>query len=194
MAWIGRITLLKTKFLSEVSEVYTGAQLRPLWIYLNWGLLGTAGVAWVGRCDVSIDKMLDGEDKRANARICGDSMLHFIFELFETDLLAAVFFQRLMAVWIQVAFFKLAPGVVLKRDGDDLYFNNKKLSISIAAPSIRSSLVHFAVNVVNSGTPVETCCLEDFGVNPVDLAHEIFQLATQEWQSIWEATFKVQSV
>jgi len=186
--------LLKTKFLSEVSEVYTGAQLRPLWIYLNWGLLGSAGVAWVGGCDVLLDKMLDGEDKRAKAQISGDCMLHFIFELFDTNLLSAVCFQRLMAGWIQLAFLKLAPGVVLRRDGDDLYFENKKLSISIAAPSIRSSLIHFALNVVNSGTPVDTCCLEDFSINPEDLANEVFHLASQEWQSIWEATYKVHSV
>lgn len=185
--------MLKTKFLFNHSELYDGSQLKPLWIYLNHGLLGSSGVAWVGPCDVSLDKMLDGEDKRAGAQICGDQMLHFVFELFDTNLLAAVCFQRLMANWVQVAIGHLKPRIQLVRRGDDLYFEERKLSISIATPSLRSSLVHFAINVTNEGAPVPTCALEEWQLDPQGLAQSIF-LASQEWQDIWDATYKVHSV
>jgi hypothetical protein len=183
--------LLKTKYLSEFSETYDGSQLKPLWIYLHHGLLGSSGVAWVGPCQIPFDKMIDGEDKRAGAQICGDLMVHFIFELFDINLFSAVCFQRLMANWIQSVVYEENPSIVLRREGDDLYWGEKKFSISIATQSTRSCVVHFAVNVTNQGTPVLTCALSEFQIEPTILIRKVFERATFEWSSIWEATYKV---
>jgi hypothetical protein len=183
--------LLKTKYLSEASEIYDGSQLRPLWIYLEHGLIGSSGVAWVGPCRIHFDKMIDGEDKIAGAQICGGSMVHFIFELFDITLLSAVCFQRLMANWVQSVVQDFNPSILLRREGDDLYWGEKKFSISIATQSTRSCLVHFAVNVTNQGTPILTCALSDFQIEPALLISKVFERATLEWSSIWEATYKV---
>jgi len=185
---------LKTKYLSKTSETYTGNQLKPLWIYLCHGLVGSAGVAWIGPCHVELDKMIDGEDKKAGASISGDEMVHFIFELFDTNLLSAVCFQRLMASWVQTVIEKENPSIHMVRSGDDLYWKCKKLSISIATQATRSSLVHFAVNVKNSGTPVPTCSLNDFEMSPDNFIARVFEMAEAEWSSVWEATFKVHTL
>lgn len=168
--------------------------MKSLWIYFNHGLVGNALVSWVGPCLVTNQEMLDGEDLLAGDKICGDKMVHFVMELFDESLVTAVCIQRLLADLVKKKISEMNPDVILLRDGDDLYFKNKKLSISIAAPSLRSVLIHFAINVTNSGTPVETASLEDFNIDPHDLASLVLNDFSKEWLSIKEASFKVRGV
>jgi hypothetical protein len=137
--------------------------------------------------------MVDGEDLRAHARIEGAKMVHFIIELFECPLFAAVNAQRLLAS-IVLEHLRTVTSVPLRRDGDDIFSGNKKLSISIATASPVSSLIHFAVNVTNEGTPVETVSLENLGVNPSDFATVILEKFSSEMSSIRDATHKVRWV
>jgi hypothetical protein len=44
-------------------------------------------------------------------------------------------------------------GIKTSRNGDDIYFQDKKLSVSIATCSNSSMKIHFGMNVVNQGTP-----------------------------------------
>ena len=191
---------MKSRFLDTV-EQYDGAQLVSLRNYLKHGLLGDSIVAWVGPCDVHVDHMVDGEDLLAHARICGSSMLHFIVETFDTSLFAAVALQRLLAGIVRDELVRLSVGtpvaassVALIRSGDDLYLGQRKLSISIATQSPLNSLIHFAVNVSNKGTPVETLALEDLGVAPRTLAEGVMSAFGAEFESIRVATQKVRWV
>ena len=188
---------MKSKFL-QISEVYDGQQLRSLWNYMEHGLLGDSIVAWVGPCKVHIDHMVDGEDLLAKQKIEGAQMVHFLIEKFDTSLFAAVGLQRLMAAIVMQWLSSLAPNKGfasnLRRSGDDIYSGNKKLSISIATQSPVSSLIHFAVNVVNDGTPVETLSLKELGVEPERFAKDILQLFCEEVESITQATQKVRWV
>ncbi|MBX3022626.1 MAG: DUF366 family protein [Bdellovibrionales bacterium] len=188
---------MKHKFL-ETSEQYDGAQLASLRNYLKHHLLGDSVVAWVGPCDVHVDHMVDGEDLLAHARICGSEMLHFIVETFDTSLFAAVGLQRLLASLVKDELQVLARNKdlarSLTRDGDDIYAGTRKLSISIATQSPVSSLIHFAVNVVNKGTPVETLALEDLQVDAKSFAEAVMERFTTECESIRQATQKVRWV
>lgn len=174
-------------------EKYDGSQLAPLRSYLKFNLLGDSVISWLGPCDVSVENMLDGEDLIAKEKICSDMMLHFAFEIFGQNLATGVFLQRLFASICKDEIEKQS-GVSLLRKGDDLYFKNKKLSISIAAPSVNSVLVHFAMNVTTDGTPVPTCCLEDFKIDAKSLAKILMDKVTKEYVSIKEATMKVRSL
>jgi hypothetical protein len=185
---------MKTKFLNT-NEKYDGAQLVSLRGYLNHGLLGDSIVAWVGPCDVTFEHMIDGEDLLQQARIAGDLMLHFIVEKFDVSLFAAVGLQRLLADLVRSAVVTLAgdpaSARLIRREGDDLFLDDKKLSISIATQTPVSSLIHFAVNVINAGTPVATLALEDLGIDPRALAEHVIQAFAHEVESIHEATMKV---
>lgn len=175
---------------------YDGTQLKPLFTYMEHGLLGDSVVSWIGSCDISFDKMVDGEDVRAQAEIKGSEMLHFIFEMFDPGLLVGVFVQRLFAS-VAKDFLNETLGVnySLVRNGDDLYWNQKKLSISIATKSVTSTLVHFALNISNAGTPVATCALkDDFKIDAHEFAQELMKRFTSEYQDIKNATMKVRSV
>jgi hypothetical protein len=183
---------VKSRFLDTV-EQYDGAQLVSLRNYLKHGLLGDSVVAWVGPCDVHLDHMVDGEDLLAHARICGAEMLHFIVEMFDSSLFAAVAVQRLLAS-IVCDELRGRGASALFREGDDLYQGDRKLSISIATQSPMSSLIHFAVNVVNRGTPVKTLALEDLGVEPRVLADAVMTRFCAEMEGIRVATRKVRWV
>lgn len=183
---------MKTHWIKK-SFKYDGTQLRPLFAYLTEGVLGNSVVSWVGPCDVSLDHMVDGEDILAKSEIRGAEMLHFIFEIFDRDLAAGVFLQRLFAS-ICKDLIEEKSRVRLFREGDDLYWDQKKLSISIATKSTNSVLVHFAMNVKNEGIPVPACALQEWGVVPQEFAEQAMYRIAKEYQSILEATYKVKVV
>ena len=181
-----------TKFYDKKLN-YDGSQLRPLFNYLDHGLLGDSCVAFIGQCDVSFDHMVDGEDLLEKSQIKSDEMLHFLFEVFDTNLMSGVFLQRLFASIVQNLIYK-KTGQLLARSGDDLYLNDQKLSISIATRSINSGLVNFAMNVTNAGTPVKTLSLQDLKIEPINFAKELLQLVSAEYVDIKKATYKVKCV
>jgi uncharacterized protein len=179
---------MKTKWLEKKIK-YDGSQLRPLYNYLNHGLLGDSVVSFRGACDVDLKHMVDGEDIIADAKICGSDMLHFIFEVFDCDLTAAILLQRLFASVIGEL-----TEQDLKRQGDDLYLGKKKFSISIATKSVNSCLIHFAVNISNKGTPVSTVSLEDFSIQPKIFAEKAMKKISEEYLTVVEARQKVRPV
>ena len=79
----------------------------------------------------------------------------------------------------------------IRRDGDDIFVGEGKLSISIATVTPVSALIHFAVNVSNKGTPVKTASLEDLGLDAREFAKEVMARVVREVESIETATVKV---
>lgn len=184
---------MQTRWL-EQTDKYDGTQLRSLYAYLSHHILGDSVVSWVGACDVSFEHMIDGEDLLAEAKICGSQMLHFVFEIFDQPLIVGVFVQRIFASIAKDVLEEKAK-IKITRKGDDLYWNDKKLSISIACRSPNSVLVHFAMNVKNDGTPVATCALEDWGLeaSAQSLSQELMLRFQKEYESIKQATWKVRA-
>lgn len=172
---------------------YDGTQLRPLFAYLDYKVLGDSVVSWVGACDIPFEHMIDGEDLLEKAEIRGAEMLHFIVELFDQDLFSAVCVQRLFASIVKDVLTEKTK-VSWSRKGDDLYFEDKKLSISIASKSINSVMIHFAMNVVNEGTPVKTCALSDWDLAARDLAEDLMTKLVVEIEDIKIATWKVRGL
>ncbi len=180
---------------------YDGTQLHSLFAYLEHQILGDSIVAWQGACDISFAHMVDGEDLNAKSEIRGGDMLHFIIEKFDMKLNGAVYMQRLLAAHaFDLVREKLASSgrledtTKLKREGDDIYFADAKLSISIATVSPVSALVHFAVNVNNENTPVKTVSLSDFKIDPKSFASELLKRFTIEASTAEEASMKVKWV
>lgn len=175
---------------------YDGSQLRPLFAYENFNLMGHSIIAWIGECDVQLDHMVDLEDKIVNSKICGKQMLHFIVEVFDSSLREMVALQRLFSSMVKDEIFLLCPSQPLVREGDDLYLESsagrKKLSISIASKSAVSGMIHFAINISNEGTPVPTLSLSDLNISDVQsLSEKILEKFTQEFETIQQATMKV---
>ncbi|MCB1214593.1 MAG: DUF366 family protein [Deltaproteobacteria bacterium] len=182
---------MKTKLIDQTIK-YDGSQLRPHFIYEQTGLLGDAAVAFIGPCEVKLDKMVDLEDVRDQAPIYSPKMLHFLVETFPANLLAAVHLQRLTISMIKDNLAK--EKINLMRSGDDLYQKEKKLSVSIATVSTLSSLIHIGLNIETKNTPVATVGLSNFKVEPKAFAKKLLAHLAEEYQSILKATYKVKSV
>lgn len=180
---------MQTKFITE-EFLYDGSQLRPLYAYQDHGVEGESTIAWVGACNVSNENMKDGEDLFAGESIEGQLMLHFIIELFEQPLFSMVAVQRLFSSIAKDCLEELSSKKIA-RDGDDLFFNGGKLSISIASRDAVSSMIHFAINVNNDGTPVKTASLDDLGIESKDLVERLFESWSKEYSGIQRATKKV---
>lgn len=184
---------MKTLFIDNEIK-YEGWQLCPHWIYKNFKLQGDAIVAFVGECEVKLTEMVDIEDVINNEPIYSKLMLSFISEQFNVGLVEGVFRQRLLICKIKEALEK--RGFVVTRDGDDLFFDDKKLTVSIATKSATSILIHTGVNIISEGAPIKASGLQsDMKISDIkDLAQEIMVQYSKEIDDIVMASTKVRGV
>ncbi len=185
---------MKYKFIDKQIE-YVGTQLSPHWIYKNFDMIADAAVAFCGGADVKLTEMVDVEDVINNEPIYSENMLHFIVEHFNTPLIEGVYRQRLL-VTIAKEVIEQEFSKPIIRKGDDLFFEGKKLSVSIATCSHNSVLIHFAMNITSKNTPIPTSGLtSEIGINNIkQLAENILMRYTNEVEDIYHASCKVRGV
>ncbi|MDO7786125.1 DUF366 family protein [Desulforamulus aquiferis] len=175
---------------------YDGRQLSSLWAFRNYRLQGDSIICFRGPCQVELTEMVDLADVIANAPIYSESMLHFIIEHFDLDLEKTVVRQRLFISQIKEVIYK-RTGRILSRQGDDLFYGNKKLSVSIATLSPVSTMIHTGLNISSRNTPVPTVSLVELGFSEneiLTLGQEIAETYANEISSIKLARCKVRGV
>ena len=184
---------MKTLFIDDEIK-YIGSQLAPHWIYKNFKIQGDAIVAFCGECEVKLTEMVDIEDVINNEPIYSKYMLSFITEQFNVNLVEGVLRQRLLVTCIKEALKK--RGFKARRNGDDIFVNDKKLSVSIATKSLTSILIHTGVNILSDGAPIPVSGLEsDLGIKDVkEFAVEVMKNYSEELDDIVLASTKVRGV
>lgn len=171
--------------ISDKDFFYDGTQLAPHWIYRTFGVMGDALVGFTGGADVSLDHMVDLEDVRKKAPIASARMWHFIGEWFIDSLREGILVQHLLVNEIYEELWE--RGITdLRRRGNDIYFRDRKFSVSIATKSPVSVLVHVAFNIETTGTPIATSGLSEMGIEPFAFAKNIVDKFTRDWE-IWAA-------
>ena len=173
---------------------YIGSQLAPHWIYKNLKLQGDAIVAFIGECEVALTEMVDIEDVINNEPIYSKSMLSFITEQFNVNLVEGVFRQRLLICIIKELLEE--RGIFVVRNGDDLMIDGKKLSVSIATKSTTSILIHTGLNILSEGAPVKASGLtSELGIVDIkEFALEVMKRYAEELEDINLASTKVRGV
>ena len=172
---------------------YTGAELAPHWIYRNFNLRGDSIVCFKGKVNVDLSHMVDIEDVINNEPIKSDKMANFVIEIFNSNLKETIFRQRLFISIIKEVLFD--TGYQVKRKGDDLFYNGKKLSVSIATKSTTSTLIHTGINLVSTGAPIEVSSIADMeNINEDDFIEEVMTRFCLEEQDIEFAKVKVRGV
>lgn len=189
----GEIVLMKSKFL-ENQIAYDGTQLKSHWILETTEIKGDAIVAFVGPCNVALDHMVDLEDVIQKKSIFSKSMLHFIVEKFEDDLEKTILRQRLLVSLIQHELMFDRPDLKVNRQGDDLFTDHYKWTVSIATASPVSTLIHTGINISTQNTPVPTKGLEEFNINPQAFATSVMNRFKEEMEGVRWARCKVKSV
>ena len=184
---------MKTLFIDDEIK-YIGSQLAPHWIYKNFKIQGDVIVAFCGKCEVKLTEMVDIEDVINNEPIYSKYMLSFITEQFNVNLVEGVFRQRLLICCIKEALEK--RGFAVFRSGDDLFVNNRKLSVSIATKSLTSVLIHTGVNILSEGAPISVSGLQsDLAISDIkDFALEVMKNYSEEIDDIVLASTKVRGV
>ncbi len=187
-------------FCSKLPTKYDGSQLSSLWAYRNFGVQGDSIVMFRGPCAVSTGKMVDMEDVLQNAPIYSEDMLHFIIEHFDTmDLEKTVTRQHLFIAIIAEIINQQLPRAdkLIRRRGDDLFLEERKLSVSIATLTPVSTIIHTGLNVKSENTPVPTVGLSDLGFveqRIMLLGQQIARNYIDELQQIKAARSKVRGV
>ena len=180
--------------LVEKEIKYIGSQLAPHWIYKNFKLQGDAIVAFIGECEVALTEMVDIEDVINNEPIYSKSMLSFITEQFNVNLVEGVFRQRLLICIIKELLEE--RGIFVVRNGDDLMIDGRKLSVSIATKSTTSILIHTGLNILSEGAPVKASGLtSELGIVDIkEFALEVMKRYAEELEDINLASTKVRGV
>ena len=175
---------------------YDGSQIAPLWAY-SMGIKGDSIVVFHGPMDVTPENMKDLEDRRAKKRIQGDDLIHIIVERFDSpsSMRLAYYMQRLLVVCIKDVLE--THGIKTTRNGDDLFINDGKLTVSIATAGVSSEKIHCGINITTRGTPreVKTAALTDFGIKDWrTLALEIAETFVHEIEDIEGDIVKTKSL
>ncbi len=172
---------------------YDGSQLASHFGLRRFGQKGDCIVVFRGSMEVVDAHMADLEDLLAHASIRSPYMLHFIVELFGVALETAVLAQRLLAR-IAAQWVHGETGKTVRVEGDDLYAEGGKLSVSIAAPSPLSCLIHFGLNIETHGVPVKAAGLKALGADPDRMAKGIAKTFAAEMDSVKRALCKVRGL
>jgi hypothetical protein len=162
--------------------------------FKNFGIAGDAAVAFVGPCDVEGERLVDLEDRRAGDTIKAARMLHFVVEHFGVPLAEAVWRQRLFAAIVCEEVSARAPEASVRREGDDIFADDGKLTVSIATVSPTSAVVHFGVNVDGAGAPVTVTDLQSLGIDAREMALAVLSRYAAEVESARAAVCKVKGV
>jgi hypothetical protein len=184
------VKALQTLFSPE-PRCYRGTELRSHFAYESFGLLGDSAVAFVGECRVGLGEMVDLEDVRNKANIFSPRMVHVLVEHFEIPLREAVLRQRLL---VRLAADLLPEGGRKQVQGDDIYVDGRKASVSIATLSPVSALVHFGLNVTTEGAPVPAWGLSEAAIEPEEFSRQLLGRYDAEIDDIHRAAAKVRGV
>ena len=153
------------KHVDEIFE-YDGSQINPSWAFQEFGIYGSSIITWIGPVNITPDNLKDFAD--VGLEIKSNYMVNFICEFFDqqpTNMRVAYLRQRLLVMIFREILTEY--GIPTKREGDDIFVEDRKLSISIASVSLSSAKIHFALNLEDKGTPddVETIGLYGIKVN-----------------------------
>ncbi len=168
---------------------YDGTQLNPHWIYRQFHIQGNALVAFIGEARVTLDNMVDLEDVFKKAPIYSPLMTHFIGEWFIDSWDEGILWQHHFVSSIYGALWEKGIGH-LRRRGNDIYYKERKLNVSIATKSLGSILMHTGINVRTENTPVPTAGLAELGLDPTTFATEILEIFARDVKIMRNARVK----
>jgi hypothetical protein len=179
---------------SKEQLTYFGPELRPHFILSKFNIEDSALVVFRGPCEVKTDHLVDWEDRLANDFIRAKEMVHFLGEFFGITLKEGIWIQRLIVSEIGNELLRLKLNVL--REGDDLFIDEKKLSVSIVTVSPVSVLLHLGLNIDSTGAPVKATGLQDYlSKTQIDtLISSVLSRFQTEYQSVHRASVKVRPV
>lgn len=185
--------MLETSWLGD-GMPYSGSELRSHFVREAAGIRCDGVIAFTGPCGVEGAGLVDLEDRESGSIIKAARMLHFIGEHFQVPLREANYRLRLFAAIAGEIACGMKCGAEIRREGDDLFVGERKLSVAIATVSPISALFHFGVNLDPSGAPVPAVGLDELGLEAEAYARAVMDRYGEEIGSVELALRKVRGV
>ncbi len=184
---------MKSLFVSEEIK-FTGEQLHSHWAYANFDLFGDSIVSFIGPCEIE-EKYLVGVDHyKKKIQIRSEKMLHFVLEHFDLDLEKAILKQKLLVSILKDKLNHRLKGDILQRWGNDIFDGDAKLTISTVTRTKVSTKIHLGINISSRNTPVKTKGVEDYGLDPLDLAQVVMNQYRLDMRRVEERLVKTRSI
>ncbi|HOK72124.1 MAG TPA: DUF366 family protein [Methanothermobacter sp.] len=177
--------------------LYDGTQIKAAWALKKLQIKGSSIITWIG--PMNIKNIIDYEDR--GREIKAEKMAHFIVEHFDeqpANLRLSYHRQRILVMILQEELWK--QGIPTRREGDDLYIDSGKLTVSIATTSLSSMKIHLGINLTSKGTPddIETIGILDYkDLKEEDIIEIIGKVARkyiQEIESMEEDIAKTRTI
>lgn len=164
---------------------YTGKEVEPLWAYKEFGVQDDSIVVFRGPMKVELSNMKDLVDIKETKPILSNDSINFVIEHFNQPDIRTMYLRQRLLVNIAKEVIEDITGKRLYRDNDDLYYNNGKLSVSIATCGITSGKIHLGINVTNKGTPknIKTASLIDLGITNDDQVETIMETIGKQYKN-----------
>ena len=159
------------KHIDEIFE-YDGSQINSSWAFQEFGIYGSSVISWIGPVNITPDNLKDFAD--VGLEIKSNYMVNFICEFFDQqppNMRIAYLRQRLLVMIFREILTEY--GVSTEREGDDIFVDDRKLSISIASVSLSSAKIHFALNLEDKGTPDDVATIGLYDIKD-DSGSQIF--------------------
>lgn len=156
----------------DESFLYDGSQINPFWAFNKFKIQSSSIITWLGPVNITNDNLKDFAD--IGLEIKSNKMVNFIVEFFDCqpgNMRIVYLRQRLLVMIFREELFN--RGISSKREGDDIFIDNRKLSISIASASISSMKIHFALNIKDEGTPEDVETIGLFDIKD-DMGRQVF--------------------
>lgn len=157
---------------------YTGKEIEPLWAFKTFNIQKDSIVVFKGPMEVKIEDMKDLKDVKEESEyqipIKSSESINYIVEHFDNPDLKITYLRQRILVSIAKEVIEEMGNIRLKREGDDLYFEDRKLSVCIACRGVSSGKIHLGINVKTEGTPehVNATGLNDIGVKNIEKVME----------------------
>jgi hypothetical protein len=184
---------MKSLFIPD-EILFTGEQLSSFWTYKNYDILGDNIVAFIGPCDIEEKYIIGIDHFKKKTQIKSERMLHFLVEHFDMDLEKAILRQKLLVGILKDKLDHRIKGEILQRWGDDLFDTDYKLTVSATARTSVSTKIHLGINIVSQNTPVKTRGLEDYGIDPHEIAHAVMHQYCLDMRLISQKLCKTRSI
>jgi hypothetical protein len=184
---------MKSLFVSEEIK-FTGEQLLSHWAYNQFDLLGDNIVGFVGPCELEERYLVGIDHYKKKTQIRSEKMLHFVVEHFDLDLEKTILRQKILVSILKDKLNHRLRGDVMQRWGDDIYDGDAKLTISTVARTKVSTKIHLAINISSRNTPVKTKGLEDYGIDPLDIAQVVMNQYRLDIRRVSERLVKTRNI
>jgi hypothetical protein len=184
---------MKSLFIPE-EILFTGEQLSSFWVYKNYDIPGDNIVAFIGPCEIEERYIIGIDHFKKKTKIKSERMLHFLVEHFDMDLEKAILRQKLLVDILKDKLDHRLKGDILQRWGDDLFDSDYKLTVSATLRTSVSTKIHLGVNVSSRNTPVKTKGLEDYDIDPHEIAQAVMNQYCLDMRLISQRLCKTRSI